>query len=68
MNKRIKTNTALIMGSAIIWAAVIVGSAYALRGTGCYEKIQNILVGGVIAHIILIWGSMSFQNKKKKKE
>ncbi len=68
MNKKMKTIAAIILGSAIIWAAVIVGSAYALKGTECYDKIQNILVGGVLAHIILIWGPLALQCKKTKKE
>ena len=60
---------ALIIGSAIICAAVIIGCSMALKGTGCYDKIQNILVGGVITHIILIWGPfMAAIGKSKKKE
>ena len=51
-----KTVGAFIIGSAIIWAAVIMGCAAALNGTECYAKIQMILVGGVLTHIILIWG------------
>lgn len=68
MNQKMKTIGAFILGSAIIWAAVIVGSAYALKGTECYDKIQNILVGGVISHLILIWGPLALQFKKLKKE
>lgn len=60
---------ALIIGSAIIWAAVIVGSSMALKGTGCYANIQNILVFGVISHLILIWGPfVAIMNKSKKKD
>ena len=55
MNKKIKTIGALIIASAIIWGAVIMGSAFALKGTECYADIQNILVGGVVSHLILIW-------------
>ncbi|MDB4581633.1 hypothetical protein N9164_00635 [Draconibacterium sp.] len=68
MNQKMKTIGAFVLGSAIIWAAVIVGSAYALKGTECYDKIQNILVGGVISHLILIWGPLALQFKKLKKE
>ena len=46
----------LIIGSAIIWAAIIVGCSSALSGTECYDNIKYILSGGVIAHILLIWG------------
>lgn len=58
---------ALIIGSAFIWGAVIVGCSLALKGTGCYEKIQNILVAGVITHIILIWGPFVAAMKKSTK-
>lgn len=57
---------ALVIASAIIWAAVIIGSALALRGTECYSEIQNILTGGVLAHIILIWGPTVVLFTKKK--
>jgi hypothetical protein len=60
---------ALIIGSTIIWAAVIVGSSMALKGTECYDKIQNILALGVITHLILIWGPfVAIMNKSRKKE
>jgi hypothetical protein len=68
MEKRYKTIGAYIIASAIIWAAVIIGCAYVLKGTECYGKIQNILSGGVIAHIILIWGPLVILFKKARKE
>jgi hypothetical protein len=46
----------LVIASAIIWGFVIIGTASALKGTECYDEIQNILVGGVVMHIILIGG------------
>ena len=67
MDKKLKTIGALIIASAIIWGAVIVGSSYALKGTECYDKIQNILVGGVVSHMILIWGPLTLLFKKIKK-
>lgn len=68
MNKKMKNFGAFIIGSALIWAAVIIGSAYALKGTECYADIQNILFGGVIAHLILIWGPFAILFKKSKEE
>jgi len=66
VDKKLKTIGAFIMASAIIWGAVIVGSASVLKGTECYDKIQNILVGGVLAHLILIWGPLVLLFKKIK--
>ena len=57
-----------IIASALIWGGVILGSALALKGTECYEKIQNILAGGVITHLILVWGPVALLFKKKKEE
>ena len=59
MKKKTLSIGALIIGSAIIWGAVIVGCSFALKGTECYQEIQNILVGGTITHLILIWGPMA---------
>jgi len=66
MDKSIKTIGALIIASAIIWGAVILGCSFALKGTDCYSSIQNILSGGVISHLILIWGPMGLLYKKLK--
>jgi hypothetical protein len=68
MNKKMKPIGAIILGSAIIWAAAIIGCAYALKGTECYDKIQYILVGGVLSHLLLIWVPMALQFKKLKTE
>lgn len=55
-----------IIAGAIIWAAVIVGCSYVLQGTECYPQIQYILTGGILAHIILIWGPMALSYKKMR--
>jgi hypothetical protein len=54
--------------SAIIWGAVIVGCSLKLRGTNCYEEISNILIGGTLTHIVLIMSSMGMLAGNKKKE
>lgn len=60
---------AFILGSAIIWAAVIIGCASALKGTECYGNIQNILLVGIFSHVIIIWGPMvAMLNKQHKQE
>jgi hypothetical protein len=66
MDKKFKTIGAFIIASAIIWGAVIAGSSYALKGTECYDKIQTILVAGVISHLILIWGPVAILFRKKR--
>jgi hypothetical protein len=39
-----------------------------LKGTECYDQISLILIGGVISHLILIWGPMGMIFMRKKKE
>ncbi len=53
-----------IIASAIVWGAVILGCSVALKGTECYGEIQNILVAGVLSHLILIWGPLVAQVRK----
>jgi hypothetical protein len=67
-NKKPKSIGTLIIGSAIIWGAVMIGCSIALRETECYQKIQFILFGGTAAHLILIWGPMAAMVAKMKKE
>jgi len=65
MKKKAWTIGGLIIASAIIWGAVIIGCSFALKGTECYSEIQNILIGGASAHFILIWVPMGALIKKK---
>jgi len=66
MDKKMKSIGAFTIASAVIWGAVILGCSFALKGTECYGKIQNILVGGVLSHIILIWGPLAVLLNKAK--
>jgi len=66
MDVKSKSIGAFTIASAIIWGAVILGCSFALKGTECYGKIQNILVGGVLSHIILIWGPLAVLFNKAK--
>ena len=54
-----------IIGSAIIWGAVIIGCSLKLRGTSYYQEISSILYGCMITHLILIWVPLVSQFKKK---
>ena len=47
----IKKGGALLIASALIWGAVIIGSAMVLRGTPYRDSVNRILVVGVIVHI-----------------
>ena len=53
-----------IIASAIVWGAVIIGCSFALKGTECDGEIQDILVAGVITHLIVIWGPLVAQVRK----
>lgn len=55
-----------IIGSALIWGAVIIGAALLLKGTPYKDSITKLLFGGVIAHFILIWVpfAAAFKNTK----
>jgi hypothetical protein len=57
-----------IIGSAIIWGAVMLGCAFALKGTECYPKIQMILFFGVAAHLLFIWGPLPKVIQKEKEQ
>ena len=43
-----------IIGNAIIWGAVIVGIALALKGTGLMNKVLPILGGGAGFSVVLL--------------
>ncbi len=57
-----------IIASAIIWGAVIMGCSLKLNGTECYDEISLILIGGVVCHLLFIWGPMGAQFKTNKEE
>jgi hypothetical protein len=49
----------MIIINASIWGLVIIGCSYALKGTGEFANIRNILVGGsgITMMLILLGGS-----------
>lgn len=55
-----------IITSAIIWGAVIIGSSLKLKGTGCYDDISLILVGGFIFHLLFVWAPLTVQFKQRQ--
>ena len=57
-----------IIGSVIIWGAAIIGCALKLKGTDCFNEISLILSGAAGIHLILIWGPLAAQLKKRREE
>ena len=56
-----------IIGSAIIWAAIILGCAFALKGVPEKQNVIQILSVGFIAHLLFIWGPIAAILKKISK-
>ena len=44
----------VIIANAIIWGAVLVGSAIVLRGTGLFRHLLPILGGGAAGSLIIL--------------
>ena len=57
----------LIIASAIIWGAVIIGCALILKETTYKEPINRIVFGGTFAHLLFIWGPLANQFRKNDK-
>ena len=57
-----------MLGSAVIWGAVIIGCSLKLSGTECYDKISNALIMGASFHLLLIWIPLAAQLKKLYKK
>jgi hypothetical protein len=57
-----------IIASSIIWGLVAIGCAYKLSGTGAYEEIGMILIGGATAHLLFLWVPLGNQIRKIKGE
>jgi len=60
----------LIIASAIIWGAVMIGTALVLKGTPYKEEVNRIILYGVIFHFLFIWTplGMLFKNKKQDRK
>ena len=55
-----------ILASAIVWSAVIIGCAVILKGTSYYNEISPVLTGGMLFHLLFIWGPLGALSRKKK--
>jgi hypothetical protein len=49
---------AVVIGLAIIWTAVILGSSMILEGTGYFAELLPILGGGAAASVIVVGGGL----------
>ena len=60
----------LIIASAIIWSAVIIGCSLVLKGTPYKDQVNRIIYGGTIFHLLFIWAPLGklFKDKKQDKE
>ncbi len=56
--------TYYIIGSALIWAATILGSAYILKGT--FNQISILITSAATIHLIIIGGPLSARFKKQE--
>ena len=54
----------VIIINAVIWGLVIIGCSIALRETGAYKYIQNILIGGSFVSMLFL---ARFEKKSKSK-
>ena len=55
-----------IIGSAIIWGAVIIGGALILKDNPARDDIARILSGGAVIHLLFIWGPLAGLSRKEK--
>ncbi len=57
-----------ILGSALIWGAIIIGCSLKLKGTECYDEISNVLIMGASFHLLFIWGPLAAMLTKLSKK
>ncbi len=59
MNRPTAVITVVILVNACIWGFTIIMSSKTLSGTGAYDQIQIILVGGAAASLLVVGGGLS---------
>jgi len=55
----------LIIASAIVWGAVMIGCALVLKGSPYKDEVNYILIGGAAFHLLFIWTPLGNQFRKK---
>jgi len=53
-----------IIANAVVWGAVMVGTAFILKGTGLMPKVLPILGGGAGFCVVILPGAMAARLKK----
>jgi hypothetical protein len=66
MNKPAAVIPIIIIVNACIWGLAMIMSSKALSGTGTYEQIQNILIGGAAASLLVVGGGLGGLAKQLK--
>lgn len=49
-----RTASAVVIGNAVVWAAVLLGSAVALQGTAAFPTVAPVLGGGAAASVLVV--------------
>ena len=57
-----------IIGSAIIWGAIVIGAALLMRGFENKAQVISLLSTGASTHLIIIWIPLAARIKKVLKE
>jgi hypothetical protein len=56
----------LIISSAVVWGAVIIGCAMVLKGTPYKDNVSLVVLGGAVFHLLFIWAPLGKQFRKKE--
>ena len=62
-----KREGVVVIVNSVIWGAVLIGCAIALKGTGAYEKIQLILGGGAAFSLLAVGAAFRAKPKDQLK-
>ncbi len=68
MNRPAVVIPLIIIVNACIWGFAMIMSSHTLSDTGAYEQIQNILIGGAAASLLVVGGGLAGISKKPKSE
>jgi hypothetical protein len=54
-----------IIGSSIIWGAVVIGAAFLMRGFENKAQVLSLLSTGAGVHLIIVWVPLAARIKKE---